>query len=205
MPRLILLIGLPGSGKSTIAASLQQTSPGLIRVSSDAIRAQLFGDEAIQGDWLLIQTEVQRQLQQAVQLILHGKAPAAIYDATNVRRRYRRQAIALCRRIGFTHITALWLDIPLQVCLSRNQQRDRQVAEAVIHRMHRQLVGAPPHSIEGIDCLIRYCERCGDQPMLQFMPQYDNLPTRYGNCPIAQARTEHAKFESPGSVGAEPK
>lgn len=161
MTKLFLMIGLPGSGKSSLAASLQQTQPGLILISTDAIRARLFGDEAIQGNWGLIQRELYHQLKQAVHTIQQGQATAVIYDATNVRRRYRRQVIALCRILGFTHLTALWVDTPLSLCLKRNQQRQRQVPQVAIERMNRQFLGAPPSLEEGINCLIQY--RNGDE------------------------------------------
>lgn len=156
MTKLILLIGLPGSGKSTLAASLQRSDPLLMLVSTDAIRAQLFGDAAIQGDWLLIRNELQRQFQIAFWQTQEGKTSAAIYDATNARRRNRRQAITLCRSVGFTQVIALWLNTPLKLCLQRNRQRDRQVPDEAIYRMDRQLSGAPPSLEEGLDCLIRY-------------------------------------------------
>lgn len=158
MTRLIVLIGLSGSGKSSLAASMQQTCPDLILISTDAIRAKLFGSEEIQGAWCLVWREVQRQFQQAVNTMNQGQNRAAIYDATNARRRYRREAIALARSTGFTQITGLWLDVPLSVCLQRNQQRDRNVPDNVIHQMHRQLLGAPPSLDEGLEGLIRFTE-----------------------------------------------
>lgn len=153
---LTLLIGLPGSGKSTWAAKLQQEGPDRILISTDAIRAQLFGDEAIQGPWVLIQQELQRQMQQAVQAIRQEQAKDAIYDATHAVRRQRRQAIAQARAIGFTQINGIWLDPPLQVCLDRNQRRDRQVPDVIIQRMYRRLTGAPPSLNDGFDRLVHY-------------------------------------------------
>lgn len=155
-PRLLLLIGLPGSGKSTLARQLLESQPGDILISTDAIRGQLFGNEAIQGSWSKIWTELQRQLQQAALQISQGMAHEAIFDATHVVRRHRREAIALIRSCGFVNLTGLWLDVPLDVCLERNRQRDRQVPDAVIERMHRRLMGAPPSLPEGFDNLIRY-------------------------------------------------
>ena len=80
----------------------------------------------------------------------------AIYDATNAQRRHRRKVIALARATGFTHITGLWLDTPVWLCLARNRRRVRQVPEDVIFRMHRQLRDAPPTLEEGLDRLIRF-------------------------------------------------
>lgn len=150
---LIILIGLPGSGKSSFAQRLQ-TRPGWRLISTDDIRSRLFGDAAIQGSWLKVWTEVGREFCEVVRSIQQGEAREAIYDATNVVRKSRREAIALARESGFTHLTGIWLNEPLEVCLQRNQQRDRQVPDAVIERMNRRLWGAPPSIHEGFDCLI---------------------------------------------------
>lgn len=147
------MIGIPGSGKSTWAAGMQQLQPDAVVISTDRIRAMLFGDETIQGPWFLVQRETQRQLQQAHQQIQLGQSPLAIYDATNAKRRYRRDLIAQVRSIGFTQITGVWLNPPLELCLLRNIQRSRQVPEAVIQRMYRQLWSCPPRLREGIDRL----------------------------------------------------
>jgi len=152
-PRLLVLIGLPGSGKSTLAKRLLAATPSRILVSTDAIRAQLFGDEATQGSWLPIWHEVGRQFRQSAGI---EERCEVIYDATNAVRKHRRAVISLARASGFIHLTAVWLDVPLAVCLRRNRARDRQVPEVVIERMYRCLSGAPPSAEEGFDCLIRY-------------------------------------------------
>ncbi|HEY9747433.1 MAG TPA: AAA family ATPase [Allocoleopsis sp.] len=156
--RLIILIGLPGSGKTTLAQHLITASPERRLISTDAIRAQLFGDEAVQGPWLQVWREVQQQFQQSVIQIAQGHIQDAIYDATNTARKQRRRVLTLARSLGFKDIVGLWLDLPLEVCLARNRQRDRVVPEAVMLRMHRQLLGAPPALQEGFTSLIRQSE-----------------------------------------------
>lgn len=151
MTRLILLIGLPGSGKSTLAFKLEARYPGSRVISTDAIRAKLFGSESIQGSWLLVWHQVEIQMQQAVR-----QSVTAIYDATNVVRRHRLEAIALARSTGFTRVTGIWLDPPVPHCLERNQKRSRQVPDEVIWRMHASLVAAPPTLKDGLDRLVRY-------------------------------------------------
>jgi predicted kinase len=151
MTKLILLIGLPGSGKSTVASKIVAAYPQCHWISTDAIRAQLFGSEEIQGEWLLVWRQVRWQFQQAVQ-----RSPIAIYDATNAVRRYRKEAIALARETGFAPIIGLWLDTPLSLCLERNQKRDRIVPEEVIFQMHTSLLNAPPTAQEGFDYLIHF-------------------------------------------------
>jgi predicted kinase len=146
------LIGLPGSGKSTCARSLLAVHPSSSLISTDTIRAQLFGDAADQGAWLKVWLEVRQQMQAAVEC----QVPLTIYDATNVVRRQRRDAIALARSCGFTRIIAIWVDVPLEVCLARNQQRDRVVPTDVILRMQRRLEGAPPSLAEDLDGLVAW-------------------------------------------------
>lgn len=159
--RLILLIGLPGSGKSTWAAQLQHHSPKHRIISTDRIRADFFGDAAIQGAWAIVWQAVLHQLQQAVVQIHQGTLQAAVYDATNAQRRQRRRVITAAHQAGFTEVVGLWLDTPLGVCLERNRQRQRQVPVEIIDTMARQLQGAPPHVQEGLDLLIQ-CS--GDDP-----------------------------------------
>ncbi|MBD2344901.1 AAA family ATPase [Anabaena subtropica] len=173
MTKLILLIGLPGSGKSTLAKKLVAECPQMQLVSTDAIRGQLFGSEAIQGSWLLIWQEIERQLQQVV-----VTQKLVLFDATNAQRRHRRELITLARDLGFTHITGVWIKTPVWLCLARNKKRLRQVPEDVILRMHRQLRDAPPTLEEGLDHLITHESLSS--------PKFSAL--KYGNCPYPVRR-----------------
>ncbi|MBR8833626.1 MAG: AAA family ATPase [Stigonema ocellatum SAG 48.90 = DSM 106950] len=178
---LLLLIGLPGSGKSTWAKQLLAEYPQMHLISTDAIREKLFGNEAIQGSWILIWQEIQRQFQQASLFQrnnTHTSGCAAIYDATNAQRRHRREIICLGREMGFTDITGIWIDTPVWLCLARNKQRERRVPEDVIFRMHRQLRDAPPSLAEGLDRL--YCLSSGSP--------------EYGNCTLYNEQKPHLIF-----------
>ncbi len=155
MTRLILLIGLPGSGKSFLARQLVAECPSRQLISTDAIRAEIFGAESVQGPWLSVWREVQRQFQQAA--IASGEA---IYDATNAERSGRREAIALARQTGFERVSGVWLDVPVDICLQRNQQRSRQVPDEVIWRMKEKLASSPPALRDGFDELFR-CSPAG--------------------------------------------
>lgn len=148
MTKLIMLIGLPGSGKSSLARYWIKKYSQWRLVSTDTIRAQLFGNESVQGSWLLVWKRVEQQFCQAVK-----EAPITIYDATNAARKQRKEAIALARTTGFTYIAGVWLNLPLSLCLERNQKRSRIVPEEVILRMYRQLQDAPPALADGLDRL----------------------------------------------------
>lgn len=152
--RLLLLIGLPGSGKSTLVRELQRQCALRQVICPDAIRADLFGDANTQGPWLKVWQQVDRQFRQTVDQIAAGHVTEGIYDATNAVRRQRRQVIVLARAAGFSEVWGIWLQTPLWLCLERNQQRHRQAPPSVILRMHRCLVGAPPALEDGFDQLI---------------------------------------------------
>lgn len=149
MSKLILMIGLPGSGKSFFAHKFGINHPQYKLISTDTIRAQLFGDEAIQGPWLRVWSQVKQQFKQAVE-----EGTDAIYDATNTQRRQRKDVITVAREIGFHPIFAVWVNVPLEICLQRNQHRPRQVPEEIIFKMHRQLTDVPPSLEEPLDSLI---------------------------------------------------
>lgn len=152
---LILLIGLPGSGKSTWAARFRADNPRYLLVSTDALRAEIYGDEAIQGSWTVLWSVVQQRWRHGLVGIQQGSLQGVIYDATNVRRRYRRQVLRAARESGFAPLLAYWFDVPLDVCLARNRLRSRQVPEEVLHRMDRYLQAAPPALEDGLDVLFQ--------------------------------------------------
>jgi predicted kinase len=153
------LIGVPGSGKSTFARQLGRVTGGAI-VSTDRIRAQLFGDEAIQGDWRAIEAEAIAQIRATVR----DRRPV-IYDATNAKR---------CWRIEMLHkladLDVLWmawyLTPPLSRCQQFNRQRDRQVPDAVIEAFYRSLRRFPPTDAEGFARVCRFVPE-EDEAMLQ--------------------------------------
>lgn len=155
---LIVMIGPPGCGKSTLARAWQAAAPDQVPdrvpdqvpdrvvVSTDAIRAQLFGDAAIQGDWGAIWREVCGQWGAAI-----AAGADALYDATNADRSQRQRVIQTARAMGFRPIVAWWVQTPVAQCQQWNRQRDRQVPPDVIDRMAAQIDRSPPSLDEGFD------------------------------------------------------
>jgi predicted kinase len=136
-PRIILAVGLPGSGKSTYFANL-----GAHAISSDAIRLQLADDETDQTIHARVFATMRYLLKQRVEL---GR-PVTYVDATNLTRRDRRPFIRLAQKHG-CDIEAVFFDIPLDVCRARNSSRSRLVPNEVLDRMAAKLV--PPSVEEG--------------------------------------------------------
>ncbi|MBC8122919.1 MAG: AAA family ATPase [Gemmatimonadaceae bacterium] len=146
----LVLIGLPASGKSTLASQLGSALPAVVIVSSDAIRAELYGDAAIQREPARVFAVAHARLHQA---LVAGNA--TIFDATNLEAPFRRRLLAQLRLWGAQRMIGLWLDTPLGVCRVRNQNRVRVIPDRVLERMHRQLCAYPPTLEEGFDYLVR--------------------------------------------------
>ena len=147
MKKLVIchfLIGLPASGKSTFAQVLAEEINAVV-VSTDEIRAQLYGDAANQGIWADIEVEVLDQIKTAVE-----KDQPVIYDATNVMRPWRLDF--LYKTVNLFNIQWIgWhLQTSVEKCKQRNQQRDRQVPDEVINKMNANLQENPPESNEGL-------------------------------------------------------
>ena len=141
--RCHLLIGPPASGKTTLARTLAPllTAPGeppALVLSTDAIRAEVFGDAAVQGPWIDIQQRLQQRLIEAV-----AAGVPVIIDATHARRPWRLALTQALRLPAPVEWIGWWLYTPLPICLEWNRHRERQVPEAVIQEMAAAL--ADPH------------------------------------------------------------
>jgi len=138
-----LLIGLPGSGKSTFANQLQEQIPDSVIVSTDIVRARLFGDQSIQGDWNRIEQEVIVH----VRLALAHNQPV-IYDATNVRVDWRDSFLTKIDDTN-TEWIAWWIKTPVETCKQWNLKRSQPVPDHVIDTYAEYLMESPPDVTEG--------------------------------------------------------
>ncbi len=140
---LILLIGIPGSGKSTYARKLRKRT-----LSLDAIRQRLYGNANILGKSSETDRELRRQLE-----ALAAAGKDAVLDATHVSKTRRGRMIRLGRRLGYGRIVGVWLKTPLAECLARNRRRKRHVPNFVLYKMQHDLERQPPTLDEGFDAL----------------------------------------------------
>lgn len=129
MTNFIMLVGLPGCGKSTLAREYEQKGYNIH--SSDAIREELSGDENNQN----INQEVFSTLRKRVKEDLtNGKD--CVYDATNISYKRRKAFIEELRNIECKKV-CIFVATPFEVCLKQNEGRERKVPYEVIERMYR--------------------------------------------------------------------
>jgi predicted kinase len=134
---VVLAIGLPGSGKSSWFKRHKVTP-----LSSDLLRALLFDDPTEQRFQDLIFSNLRSMLKAR----LIARRPMNYVDATNLSPHERNGWIKLAKDYGY-EVQAVFFDVPVEVCLERNQRRDRKVPEDAMRRMASKL--KPPTFEEG--------------------------------------------------------
>ena len=144
----IMLIGPPGSGKSTFAEKWFMNDP----ICPDKIREQLTGsaNDQTQNDkvWGIVREKIG-------QYANHSYGPIEIaLDATSAKRKDRRSIIAHAKDCGYEKVIGIWLRTDVEECLSRNAGRDRVVPEDVILKMWTQLLNDPPSTEDGFDLVV---------------------------------------------------
>ena len=142
-PRLIILTGIPGSGKTTYAQMWPRLEGSkAIHLSSDAIRKELYGDENIQGNPADVFSLMQKR---AIEALNNGYD--VFYDSTNITRKDRASIIGVCPKFAKIECHIIWA--PIETCIERDSTRERTVGKAVIDKMLKRFQA--PYYDEGID------------------------------------------------------
>lgn len=130
-PRAVMLVGLPASGKSTLALDIEAL--GYERFSADAIRGELLGDEGLQADHEKVFGVLHSRLDEAL-----ARGARVVIDNMNLTRRSRRPLRKILSKYGISPKLVL-LDVTLGGCKKRNKERKRQVGEDILESRARAI------------------------------------------------------------------
>lgn len=133
--KIILLKGLPGSGKSYWCREYMKEHSDVVRVNKDDLRAMMHSSVYSKGKENEVLAVRDFIVEQSLSI---GKD--VLVDDTNFASKHliRMQEIAskfnaIVETKDFTHV-------PLELCIARDKQRDASVGEEVIRRMHAQYI-----------------------------------------------------------------
>jgi predicted kinase len=130
--KVLILIGVPASGKSTWSLDFVRTNPDWVRVSRDDFRFMLKGqpvcDPKIES---LINT-----LQDSVILDSLAKGLNVVIDNTNLKKKYIEHFAKLVQ--PYASVEFRIFDISLNEALERDESREKKVGKEVLERMFKQ-------------------------------------------------------------------
>ena len=151
MPKLCILIGVSGSGKSTWAQNqVVHSGEEAIVFSSDDLRAELFGDVNEQSRNAELFNELHKRIINALY-----QNYTVYYDATNLNLKRRMTFINEVKsKVANCCIEAMIFPVLPKTAFARNNMRARHVPEEVIMRQFKQF--EMPQWYEGWDAIHTY-------------------------------------------------
>lgn len=137
MTSLTLTIGLPGSGKTTVAEQCRELVPDTVLVSRDALRAEFFGEftNHSQEQESLITSVAEKAVDKALEEGRH-----VIVHDQNLRKSYRKRWATYAVKYGVPFRYIDLTHVPLESCLLRNIHRTDKypVPDSVIIDNHKR-------------------------------------------------------------------
>lgn len=150
MSTLIIMCGIPGSGKSTYAKKLLELHPDWEYVSRDEVRYQYVSDQEHYYDH---ETEVFKEFCNRVDMhLLNGKT--VIADATHINAASRSKLTSNLTAQHYKKIILI-MGTPFEECMKRNAMREgiTRVPDEAMYRMQHKFK-MPNHFIEEFDQVV---------------------------------------------------
>lgn len=141
MAELLLLRGIPASGKSTFARAWANAGPNRVLVSRDAIRFAMFG-RYDNCDEKLVTAVEDRMVMEA----LNARKSVCVDDC-NIDQKYVTRLAQIGHKHN-AHVTLHQFPIDLATAKRRNANRDRVVPENVLESMYSRFVNNQDISVD---------------------------------------------------------
>jgi predicted kinase len=141
--RLILLCGIPGSGKTTVGRALGTRLERCVHVETDAIRAMLGRAEYTSGESKFVYDAATSVAEEALR-----NRYDVILDATFPREEFRREALSRLAKL-FEGWLVVWVWCDPMLAYQRNSQRAEKVPLESFMRLWRSF--EPPRGALVID------------------------------------------------------
>lgn len=132
MGKIIVPVGLPASGKSTLARRFAEDKDTII-LSSDILREELYGDVNDQSHNTEIFEEMNKRTTQHI-----NEGGTVVYDATNLNRKRRVHLINQIAKNADEKI-AYFLNVHYVAAIQRDEKRERTVGHEVIKKMYKNV------------------------------------------------------------------
>ncbi len=134
-PKLLVLKGLPASGKSTEAKRLE-AEEGYVRTNKDTIRKELFGEDYKRKDEKKVVKERDRLVRKAL-----SEGRDVVVDDTNLNPVHIKDLMNIAKEMDVVfQVNDSFLDVPLAECIERDKNREESVGENVIRGMYHEFV-----------------------------------------------------------------
>jgi predicted kinase len=135
MKRVLVLVGLPASGKSTFANSLLLAEPGCwVRSNKDSLRAMAHASHWSKGNEKFI-----LRLRDQIIMMAMEDGKNVIVDDTNFGK-HINHIKELVKGQAIVEVNDSFLQVPLEECIRRDARRAQPVGKGVIMQMYRQYV-----------------------------------------------------------------
>ncbi len=145
MQKLIITIGLPGAGKSTVSKSFAEKY-GYVYINPDDIYA--LKDNIQPRPQALIKEVWDEVAQKTTEALKAGKT--VLVDGTFVKKSKRQEFVDIAQKAGISKVTGLYVKTPIDIAKERNLGRDRVVPEEIIERKNLQLKNDFPGKDDGL-------------------------------------------------------
>ena len=129
--QLLMLKGLPASGKSTYAKELVEK--GWVRANKDDIRKEFFPDYDYKNEKEVVTIE-DNDIRSAL-----ARGKNVVVDDTNFAPKHQTRLEAIAKEFG-AEFRLLFIDTHIEECIKRNRKRANSVPMEVILGMHRKYI-----------------------------------------------------------------